>query len=230
MRSSTCSTTCRFRGECTRSGSRRADSQGRPIPAGTYELKVTDSALRWEYVHWVGDTGEASPPARTAAINPFLAAFDDKGHLILGQGWSEEATNLRGYDAATGRWLWSVGGHSELHGLTLGGDGSIYALKPSGTQGLITRVDPQTGKVLPWSALGSTAQFRRRCRRQWIGGARRPALRDGHADQHDPPGNNWQPAFQHPGEHPGSSESFGRFLDQVAVDARRQGSCDRIDA
>jgi hypothetical protein len=133
------------------------DAQGRPIRAGTYELKVTDSALRWEYVHWVGDTGAACPPSRTAANNPFLAVFDDKGHLILGQGWAEEATNLRGYDAATGRWLWSVGGSSDLHGLTFGNDGSVYALKPSETQGLITRVDPQTGKVLPWSTLGSTS-------------------------------------------------------------------------
>src|SRR5205085_365798 len=58
--------------------------------------------------------------------------------------------NLRAYDAATGRWLWAFGGSSDLHGLTAGGEGAIYLPKPTGTKGLITRIDAETGKVAPW--------------------------------------------------------------------------------
>jgi Right handed beta helix region len=136
------------------------DFQGRPIPAGTYELKTAQSALVWEYVHWVGDTGDASPPSRTAGVRPYLVAFDGEGRLIMGQGRSEDATNLRGYDAATGRWLWAFGGSSDLLGLAPGGDGAIYLLKPSGTKGLITRIDPKSGKIAPWPGRSSgTALF-----------------------------------------------------------------------
>ncbi len=126
------------------------DFEGRPIAAGTYELRTVESAFSWEYLRWIGDSGQVFPPSKTAAVQPSWCVFDGAGRLIVGQGWSEDATNLRGYDAATGRWLWAFGGSSDLHGLALADDDAIYMLKPSGTKGLITRIDPQTGKVARW--------------------------------------------------------------------------------
>jgi hypothetical protein len=126
------------------------DVQGRPIPAGTCELKTVESALEWEYLGGVGDNGEPFPPGRTAGVNPRLVAFDGNGRLIVGYGRSEDATNLRGYDAATGRLLWSFGGSADLLGLSIVGDGTLLALKPSDTQGLITRIDPKSGQVASW--------------------------------------------------------------------------------
>ena len=125
------------------------DFQGRTIPSGTYELKSVESALEWEYIHWVGDSGEAFPLSRSASVKPFLVAFDDDGRLVLGQGWSEDATNLRGFEVSTGRWLWAVGGASDLSGLEFH-DGAFIMLKPSGDQASLTRVDPESGKIRPF--------------------------------------------------------------------------------
>ena len=33
------------------------DFEGRTIPAGTYEVRIVESALSWEYLRWVGDSG-----------------------------------------------------------------------------------------------------------------------------------------------------------------------------
>ena len=127
------------------------DFQGRSIAAGTYELKTAESALEWEYLRWVGDTGEIAPTSKSAAVAPSFVLFDGDGRLILGQGWSEDMTNLRGYDAATGRWLWAFPGQSNLSGLTLGGDGVLYVLKFWDKDTSLARVDPKTGKIAPWT-------------------------------------------------------------------------------
>ena len=92
-------------------------------------------------------TSPAGQDGRGQAV--LVRLFDNEGRLIVGYGSSEDATNLRGYDAATGRWLWSVGGSADVHGLAVRSMmGAIDMLKPSGTKGLITRIDPKTGKVV----------------------------------------------------------------------------------
>ena len=67
------------------------DFEGRTIPAGTYELRTVESALSWEYLRWVGDSGDVFPPSKTAAVQPSWCVFDGAGRLIVGQGWSEDA-------------------------------------------------------------------------------------------------------------------------------------------
>jgi hypothetical protein len=124
------------------------DFEGKTIAPGTYDLRTVESALSWEYVGWAGDTGAVSPPSKTAAGQPSWCAFDGAGRLIVSQGWSEDATNLRAYDAANGRWLWAFGGSSDVHGIAAGDDDSIFMLRQSGTGGLITRIDPATGRVV----------------------------------------------------------------------------------
>ncbi len=126
------------------------DFQGRSIPPGTYELKTAESALEWEYLRWIGDTGEAWPTSKSAAVAPSFVLFDGGGRLIVAQGWSEDMTNVRAYDAATGRWLWAFPGQSYVSGLTLGSEGALALLKFWDKDTSLAHIDPKTGKIVPW--------------------------------------------------------------------------------
>ena len=128
------------------------DFQGRPIAAGTYELRTAESALSWDYVHGIGDNGPAFPSGQSSAVSvrPSLSAFDGAGRLVVGQGRAGDAPNLRAYDAATGRPLWTFGGSSDVLGLAPGGEDTMLMLRRSGSDGLITRIDSGTGKVARW--------------------------------------------------------------------------------
>jgi hypothetical protein len=126
------------------------DFLGRPISPGSYEVRSVESDLRWEYLGWIGDNGEAYPPSKTAPVSPMLVAFDGAGHLLVGHGWSEDATNLRGYDVATGKIDWTFGGSSVIYGLTVGGDGMASILREGiAKKGELTRIDPKTGALVP---------------------------------------------------------------------------------
>lgn len=124
------------------------DSRGSPIPPGTYELRTVESALSWESLGRIGNSGDVFPPGKAAGTRPSFAVFDRGGRLVVGYGRSPDATILRGYDAASGRWLWAFGGSSGLHGLSMNGDGSVDMLRPAGTQGSIARIDPATGTLV----------------------------------------------------------------------------------
>jgi hypothetical protein len=132
------------------------DFLGGRIAPGTYELRTVEAAHRWEYLGWVGDTGEAYPSGHTASVALFGVAFDDAGHLVAGQGWSEDMTNVRGYEASTGKIAWTFGGSSIMNGLALGGDGAVTIMRPSGgKKGELTRIDPKSGRVVPLDGKGT---------------------------------------------------------------------------
>jgi hypothetical protein len=123
---------------------------GRPIAPGSYEVRSVESDLRWEYLGWVGDTGEAYPPGKTASVAPSHLAFDRAGHLLVGQGWSEDTTNVRGYDVTTGKVAWTFGGSLMMFGLTLDSDGTALILRDGGAnKGELTRIDPKNGALVP---------------------------------------------------------------------------------
>ncbi len=124
------------------------DYLGRPIPAGSYEVRSIEADHRWEYLGWVGDTGEASPSGHTASGGYSTVVFDDGGRLIAAQGWSEDATNLRCFDAATGKITWTFPGASPVGGFSLGSDGALY-FGYQGSQGWdLLRIESATGRVL----------------------------------------------------------------------------------
>jgi hypothetical protein len=126
------------------------DFLGRPIPPGGYEVRSVESDFRWAYLGWIGDNGEAYPSSKTAPVSPSHLAFDGAGHLLVGHGWSEDATNLRGYDVATGKVDWTFGGSSMMYGLTVGGDGMASIIRDGGPKkGELTRIDPKTGVLVP---------------------------------------------------------------------------------
>lgn len=138
------------------------DAFGRAIPEGTYEVRSVEADHRWDYLGWVGDTGEAAPPGRTAPVGLAAVAFDDAGRLFAAQGWSEDATNIRCYEANTGKITWTVSGSSMVGGFAFGSDGAVYFSQPGeGGNWDLSRIEATTGRVLaagpkgPWRvALG----------------------------------------------------------------------------
>ena len=161
------------------------DAFGRKIPAGTYEVRTVEADHRWDYLGWVGDTGEAYPPGNTASVGLATVAFDDAGRLFAAQGWSEDATNVRCYDATTGKVNWTVSGSSMVSGFTAGSDGVLYFAQPAeGGKWDLLRIDAASGKVIPAGPKGpwrtSLGRFKGPLH---SGGARREALRPGHGGE-----------------------------------------------
>ncbi len=125
------------------------DYLGRAIPAGSYEVRSVEADHHWEYLGWVGDTGEASPPSHTAPGGLYQVVFDDAGRLFGFQGWSEDATNVRCFDAKTGKITWTLPGAAVFGGCSLGSDGSLYFGYVADKGWDLVRIDPATGRVLP---------------------------------------------------------------------------------
>jgi hypothetical protein len=130
------------------------DFEGKPIPAGAYDLRTVESALDWQYLGMVGNDGLETPVGATAAVGTAKVAFDDAGQLITAcDGWAENFVNMRAYDAVAGTWHWAFHAPADVKGLAAGEDGCIYALRLTGKQERLTRVDARSGKVKPWPGL-----------------------------------------------------------------------------
>ncbi len=120
---------------------------GRPIAAGDYELRIVEAELGWRYMGYIGDDGEPYPQSRTASVAPGLVAFDQAGHLLMAQGWSEDGTNLRAYSALDGKLDWFFEGSSETRGLAVAGDGVVYIARNLEKTIKISRLDPKRGSA-----------------------------------------------------------------------------------
>jgi len=79
--------------------------EGQPIAAGTYEVRLAESNLQWEYLGRIGHTGRDANASKMATLSGYKVQFDEHGHLLVGQGWSENDTTLRAYDMKTGDWV-----------------------------------------------------------------------------------------------------------------------------
>ncbi len=131
------------------------DAFGRRIAAGTYEVRSVEADHRWDYLGWVGDTGEATPPGLTASAGLSAVAFDDAGRLFAAQNWSEDATNIRCFEAATGKVSWTVGGSAMGSGFAYGSGGVVYFAQPGdGGNWELSRIDAASGRVLAAAAKG----------------------------------------------------------------------------
>ncbi len=124
------------------------DYLGRPIPAGSYEVRSVEADHRWEYLGWVGDTGEAAPPGHTASAGLVVVLFDDAGRLFGVQNWSEDGTSIRCFDGATGKISWTFPGSSMVGGATLASDGLIYLGYEADKGWDLLRIDPTNGRVV----------------------------------------------------------------------------------
>lgn len=129
--------------------------QGLPIAAGTYEVRMVESKLRWQYLNHIGDNGDDAPAmSGTASFNPACAAFLP-GCVLMGEGQSEDHTNLRCYNIADRQLRWTMTGSCGMRGVAIGSDGHAYTLRNFGADKVwLTRLDPATGKIIPWGGEG----------------------------------------------------------------------------
>jgi len=131
------------------------DFQAHVIPAGPYEVRVAESALDWEYLGMVGDTGTEDTMATTAPVNANKLTFDSHGNVVVTcDAWAEDHINMRCYDIATGKVRWGFTSNADVRGVTSGADGMLYALRVMDKERRFSRVDPVTGKVALLPAWG----------------------------------------------------------------------------
>jgi hypothetical protein len=135
------------------------DFGGRAIPAGDYQVRVAESNIQWNYLGWFGDNGEAAPMSHTAPVGPGWVAFDKHGHLLVGQGWSEDHTNLRAYDVKTGKVAWDFGGEIWSCRPAPGEGDTTYVLRSDDKQGQLSRVDERNGHVIPFEQAGGRVAY-----------------------------------------------------------------------
>lgn len=127
------------------------DFQYRPIAAGTYEVRTVESALSWEYLGKIGDTGKEAPVGADASLGAARVAFDEQGRLLAGNdGWAEDFIDVRGYDGATGAFRWAFRAGADTRGLVVGKDGNAYLLRRADKDARLTKLDPQNGQVRTW--------------------------------------------------------------------------------
>lgn len=127
------------------------DFQYRRIPPGQYDVRTTESNLAWDYLGHIGDTGAEYPFGADAPIGAARVAFDDAGHLLAGNdGWAEDFIDVRGYEAETGKFLWTFRAGADTRGLAVSRNGSAYLLRLAGKEGRMTKLNPANGQVLGW--------------------------------------------------------------------------------
>ncbi len=130
------------------------DFQGKPIPAGKFELRIANAALAMEYLGMVGNTGHTTPVGGSAPVMNARVGFDAKGNVIPGcDGWAENFVNLRGYDGPTGKFMWTFRSPADVKGIASGKDGFVYVLRESGDKQRVMRLDGSTGIITPWPSL-----------------------------------------------------------------------------
>jgi len=128
---------------------------GQPVAAGNYEVRLVESKLRWQYLNHIGDNGDDAPVmSGSASFNPTCAVFLPGG-VLMGEGPSEDHTNLRSYTLAERKLSWTMSGGSPMRGVALGSDGRAYTLRElNADTAWLTRLDPSTGKIISWGREG----------------------------------------------------------------------------
>jgi len=124
--------------------------KGTNIATGDYELRLLESNLQWKYMGVIGNANTPDEPLASIPAEPCAVGFDDAGHVFAGRNISEEHVNVRGYDLASGKWLWLLNGNASVFGLHVAKDGFLYALRPEGGEVRLTRMRCDTGAVAPW--------------------------------------------------------------------------------
>ncbi len=126
------------------------DVFGRPVPPGEYELRIAESALRWEYRRHAFNVGVDNLPENAASIHISHLAFGHDGALLTGSSWSERHINLRSSDAANRKTNWTFGGSSDSAGLCVGADGLIYYSRRDADKLFsLYRINPANGQPVP---------------------------------------------------------------------------------
>jgi hypothetical protein len=124
---------------------------GEPIAPGQYELRLVESRLGWTYRRITGNNGISADRSESDQAHTAIVRFAADGSLLLGNGWSERHESVRSRDLKSGKANWVFNGASDMHGLCVAADGSVYCLRASGKDSyLLSRLDGKTGKPMLW--------------------------------------------------------------------------------
>jgi len=130
------------------------DWQGRPIPAGEYQLRITEANLRLEYIAAAGN-GDLDWSLRQpndvrirASVSPHTVVFGAEDRLILAQHGFENGIHVRGYDRQMSRLLWAVRGEGNAVGSAADHRGRVYVFRRPAS---LLRLDAATGQGVPFA-------------------------------------------------------------------------------
>jgi hypothetical protein len=124
------------------------DWQGRPIPAGDYVLKTTESKLAFDYIANAGNGDQAfstlsqGSVAKCASLAVNGVAFDAKGRLVITQDGFESGQHVRAYNADLTTFTWSYAGGGNVLGTTMDDAGRVLVMREPGK---LLRLDAATG-------------------------------------------------------------------------------------
>ncbi|MEI6519634.1 MAG: right-handed parallel beta-helix repeat-containing protein [bacterium] len=139
------------------------DWQGRVIPAGDYQLKLTEAKLNFDYVAAAGNgdlqmsTTSLGSVKKRASLSVFSVAFDATGKLIVGQDGFESGQHVRAYDAAMSKFTWSYSGGGDVAGMTVDNKGRLLVMRRPAN---LLRLDAATGGKTDFSDGSSTHKYR----------------------------------------------------------------------
>jgi hypothetical protein len=130
------------------------DWQNRPLPAGNYELRLTEADLRMKPVGngLAGTTATGTERSDHGAIQAQQPLFDSQGRLVYCLGWSESGMNVRAFEADFGTQRWSFHGTSAHAGFAADGQGALYSLRQAGAKGeySLLKLSEETGATTPF--------------------------------------------------------------------------------
>jgi len=139
------------------------DWQGRPIPAGKYRLKLTESRLNLAYVAAAGNgdlamsTTSLGSVKKRASLGVIGVTFDATGHLIVGQDGFESGQHVRAYDATMSKFAWSYSGGGNVVGMAVDTAGRLLVMRSPDS---LLRLEAATGGKADFSDGSSTHNYR----------------------------------------------------------------------
>ena len=124
------------------------DWQGRPIPAGKYELRLVEANISLKYLSSPGNNGVAPVSAAYASTGINQLLYDSQERPVLALNWSESYQNLRGMDESLQQQRWSIPGCARNYGAATDGHGKLYSLREADAANYnLMRVDEENGKI-----------------------------------------------------------------------------------
>jgi len=141
------------------------DWQGRPIPAGDYELRLLESDLKLEWLMAAGNgdpqtsktngLGKAdlytSGGTHRYSLDPQLVAFTDSGNVILTQLGFESAKHVRMFTPDMGEILWNHGRGGKSVGVAVDGDTTYVLRQQPGQPASLLRIRTADGQPKPFA-------------------------------------------------------------------------------
>lgn len=127
------------------------DYQGKVIPAGDYQLRVTESNLQNEYLGLAGNYANSPDMLDNCSWGENFFAFDNQDRIYITQGWTENHMGVRAFDAAYNKPRWMISSHIENPGAVA--DNSYLYVAQEVEKGLhsVRRFELESGRIVEFA-------------------------------------------------------------------------------